>query len=116
MPWFWPAAWGADWPPSPNSGPNRPCPSAANSASSTSFSPTCANSGLFDVGLLTQYRPLSLIEHVGTGRTWDLDRKLGGLQILQPYLEQESGDWYQGTADAVYRNLAQMPSARWRTW
>jgi len=67
-----------------------------------------ANSGMFDVGLLTQYRPLSLIEHVGTGRTWDLDRKLGGLQILQPYLEQESGDWYQGTADAVYRNLAQI--------
>ena len=64
----------------------------------------CANSGLFDVGLLTQYRPMSLIEHVGTGRTWDLDRTLGGLQILQPYLQAESGDWYQGTADAVCRN------------
>jgi glucose-1-phosphate adenylyltransferase len=68
----------------------------------------CANSGLFDVGLLTQYRPMSLIEHVGTGRTWDLDRTLGGLQILQPYLEAESGDWYQGTADAVWRNLVQI--------
>lgn len=68
----------------------------------------CANSGLFDVGLLTQYRPMSLIEHVGTGRTWDLDRSLGGLQVLQPYLEAESGDWYQGTADAVYRNLLQV--------
>ncbi len=68
----------------------------------------CANSGLFDVGLLTQYRPMSLIEHVGTGRTWDLDRSVGGLQILQPYLEAESGDWYQGTADAVYRNLLQV--------
>ncbi len=68
----------------------------------------CANSGLFDVGLLTQYRPLSLIDHVGTGRVWDLDRSLGGLQILQPYLEAETGDWYQGTADAVYRNLMQV--------
>ncbi len=68
----------------------------------------CANSGFSDVGLLTQYRPMSLIEHVGTGRTWDLDRTLGGLQILQPYLEAESGDWYQGTADAVYRNLLQV--------
>ncbi len=68
----------------------------------------CANSGFFDVGLLTQYRPMSLIEHVGTGRTWDLDRSLGGLQVLQPYLEAESGDWYRGTADAVYRNLLQV--------
>ena len=67
-----------------------------------------ANSGLFDVGLLTQYRPLSLIEHVGTGSTWDLDRTLGGLQILQPHLEAESGEWYQGTADAVFRNLFQV--------
>jgi len=67
-----------------------------------------ANSGFFDAGLLTQYRPISLVEHAGTGRTWDLDRRLGGLQILQPYLEAESGDWYQGTADAVYRNLVQV--------
>jgi glucose-1-phosphate adenylyltransferase len=67
-----------------------------------------ANSGISDAGLLTQYRPISLVEHVGTGRTWDLDRTLGGLQILQPYLEAESGDWYQGTADAVYRNLIQV--------
>ncbi len=67
-----------------------------------------ANSGFFDVGLLTQYRPLSLIEHVGTGRTWDLDRTLSGLQILQPYLKAGTGDWYQGTADAVYQNLVQV--------
>jgi glucose-1-phosphate adenylyltransferase len=67
-----------------------------------------ANSGYFDAALLTQYRPLSLIEHVATGRTWDLDRSLGGLQILQPYLEAETGEWYRGTADAVYRNLLQI--------
>lgn len=68
----------------------------------------CTNSGLSDVGLLTQYRPLSLIEHVGTGRTWDLDRTVAGLQILQPYRIEESGDWYSGTADAVYRNIIQI--------
>jgi glucose-1-phosphate adenylyltransferase len=67
-----------------------------------------ANSGYFDAALLTQYRPLSLIEHVATGRTWDLDRSLGGLQILQPYLEADTGEWYRGTADAVYRNLLQI--------
>jgi glucose-1-phosphate adenylyltransferase len=55
-----------------------------------------------------KYRPLSLIEHVATGRTWDLDRSLGGLQILQPYLEADTGEWYRGTADAVYRNLLQI--------
>jgi glucose-1-phosphate adenylyltransferase len=68
----------------------------------------CTNSGLSDVGLLTQYRPQSLIEHVGTGRAWDLDRSLGGLHILQPSLEMEAGGWYQGTADAVSRNLFQI--------
>jgi glucose-1-phosphate adenylyltransferase len=67
-----------------------------------------ANSGFFDSALLTQYRPISLIEHVATGRTWDLDRSLGGLQILQPHLEAETGEWYRGTADAVYRNLLQI--------
>ena len=67
-----------------------------------------ANSGYFDAALLTQYRPISLIEHVATGRTWDLDRSLGGLQILQPYLQADKGEWYQGTADAVYHNLLQI--------
>jgi len=68
----------------------------------------CTNSGLSDVGMLTQYRPQSLMEHVGTGRSWDMDRSLGGLQVLQPMLEAGAGGWYQGTADAVSRNLFQV--------
>jgi len=67
----------------------------------------CVNSGIFDVGILTQYRPHSLNDHIRAGRPWDLDRELsGGVTLLQPY-ERERGalDWYQGTADAVYQNL-----------
>src|SRR5206468_6402527 len=46
----------------------------------------CVNSGIYDVGVLTQYRPTSLNQHVGTGRPWDLDRTRGGIQLLQPSL------------------------------
>jgi glucose-1-phosphate adenylyltransferase len=65
----------------------------------------CVNSGIFDVGVLTQYRPTSLHRHIGIGRPWDLDRTRGGVQLLQPSLGAVSGEWYQGTADAIYRNL-----------
>jgi len=68
----------------------------------------CTNSRLADVGLLTQYRPMSLIDHVGTGSAWDLDRSLGGLHVLQPTLDSDAGGWYRGTADAVTRNLVQI--------
>ncbi len=63
------------------------------------------NSGITTVGVLTQYRPRSLNNHIGTGRPWDLDRDGGGVFVLQPYLGRESSDWYRGTADAVYQNL-----------
>ena len=65
----------------------------------------CMNSGISHVGVLTQYRPRSLNDHIGTGRPWDLDRTGGGVFLLQPYLGRESSDWYRGTADAVYQNL-----------
>jgi glucose-1-phosphate adenylyltransferase len=67
----------------------------------------CVNSGIFDVGILTQYRPHSLNDHIRAGRPWDLDRELsGGVTLLQPYQrERGAPDWYRGTADAVYRNL-----------
>ncbi len=65
----------------------------------------CVNSGITTVGVLTQYRPRSLMDHIGTGRPWDLDRDGGGVFVLQPYLGRESSDWYRGTADAVYQNL-----------
>lgn len=67
----------------------------------------CVNSGIFDVMLLAQYRPHSLIEHIGVGRPWDLDRSLtGGVQIYQPYKDRHDSGWYQGTADAVFQNFS----------
>lgn len=65
----------------------------------------CVNSDIFNVAVLTQYRPHSLNQHLGNGRPWDLDRTRGGLRILQPYQGRSEGDWYRGTADAVYQNL-----------
>jgi glucose-1-phosphate adenylyltransferase len=72
----------------------------------------CVNSGIFDIGVLTQYRPTSLNRHIGTGRPWDLDRTRGGVQILQPALGSVESDWYQGTADAIYRNLIHLRRRR----
>lgn len=66
----------------------------------------CVNSNIFDVLILTQYRPHSLNDHIGRGRPWDLDRSFtGGVQILQPYKGRFDTDWYAGTADAVAQNL-----------
>src|SRR5215213_50455 len=66
----------------------------------------CVNSNIFDVIILTQYRPHSLNDHVGKGRPWDLDRSFtGGVQLLQPYKGSKDTDWYAGTADAVLQNL-----------
>lgn len=66
----------------------------------------CVNSGLFNVAVLTQYRPHSLNDHIGHGRPWDLDRERnGGIVILQPYLGRSGSGWYRGTADAIYHNL-----------
>lgn len=65
----------------------------------------CVNSGIYDVAVLTQYRPHSLNAHIGIGKPWDLDRQRGGVHLRQPYLGRAAGDWYQGTADAVYQNL-----------
>ena len=67
----------------------------------------CANSGITDVMMLTQYRPHSLNEHIGAGRPWDLDRSFsGGIQIYQPYRGRSVTDWYKGTADAIFQNLS----------
>ncbi len=65
----------------------------------------CVNSGIYDVGVLTQYLPRSLNEHIGIGRPWDLDRGRGGVRLLQPYQGRGHRDWYGGTADAVLQNL-----------
>ena len=66
----------------------------------------CVNSNIFDVLVLTQYRPHSLNDHIAKGRPWDLDRSFtGGVQLLQPYKGRYDTDWYAGTADAVAQNL-----------
>ena len=71
----------------------------------------CANSGLSDIAVLTQYRPHSLNEHIGTGRPWDLDRTRGGVRIWQPYRGRRDQDWYRGTSDALYQNRSFIASA-----
>jgi len=60
----------------------------------------CTNSGIYDIGILTQYLPLSLNEHIGSGKPWDLDRRDTRLSLMQPHKE-----WYKGTADALKQNL-----------
>ena len=66
----------------------------------------CTNSGIDTVGILTQYKPLELNDYVGSGKAWDLDRQDGGVHILPPYQSQQGGDWYKGTANAIYQNLS----------
>lgn len=65
----------------------------------------CSNSGIDTVGILTQYKPLELNDYVSSGKPWDLDRTNGGVHILPPYQGQKGGDWYRGTANAIYQNL-----------
>lgn len=66
----------------------------------------CSNSGIYDVALLTQYLPLSLNEHIGSGRPWDFDRRDSSITLLQPHESLKGQSWYQGTADAIRQNLA----------
>ena len=65
----------------------------------------CSNSGIDTVGVLTQYRPYTLNSHIGIGTPWDLDRNNGGVSILPPYMTEQGGDWYKGTANAIYQNM-----------
>ena len=65
----------------------------------------CSNSGIDTVGVLTQYRPRVLNSHIGMGSHWDLDRINGGVYILPPYMSEKEGHWYNGTANAIYKNI-----------
>lgn len=65
----------------------------------------CANSGINTVGVLTQYQPLELNDYIGNGKAWDLDRHYGGVHVLPPYQKNQGGDWYKGTANAIYQNI-----------
>ncbi|HLQ65678.1 MAG TPA: sugar phosphate nucleotidyltransferase [Candidatus Limnocylindrales bacterium] len=64
----------------------------------------CVHSGLYRIGVLTQYAPLSLHGHIGIGRAWDLDRRDGGIRLLPAYVRQRETNWYRGTADALVQN------------
>ncbi|MBZ9636674.1 glucose-1-phosphate adenylyltransferase [Clostridium sp. FP1] len=64
----------------------------------------CSNSNIDTVGVLTQYQPLALNAHIGIGAPWDLDRRNGGVSMLAPYQSEDGGNWYNGTADAIYQN------------
>lgn len=65
----------------------------------------CINSGIDTVGVLTQYQPLKLNNHIGIGKPWDMDRMDGGVTILSPFMKESSGEWYKGTANAISQNI-----------
>lgn len=65
----------------------------------------CVNSGIYTVGVLTQYQPLELNDYIGNGQPWDLDRQNGGVHVLSPYEAMGSKEWYKGTANAIYQNI-----------
>src|SRR3712207_4878367 len=64
----------------------------------------CLHSGLDDVWVLQQYEPHELSRQLANGRPWDLDRTRGGLRVLHPYVGDDETGWYEGNADALYRN------------
>ena len=66
----------------------------------------CINSGIDTVGVLTQYEPHMLNAYIGSGQTWDLDRLRGGVYVLPPYQKGKTSEWYKGTANAIYQNIA----------
>ncbi len=72
----------------------------------------CCHSGIERVGVLAQHAPASLNDHVGAGRTWDLDRRVRGVVILQPFQTRSHAGWYRGTADAITQNLNFLEEAR----
>lgn len=66
----------------------------------------CINSGIDTVGVLTQYQPMVLNEYIGNGQPWDLDKMHGGVHVLPPYQTAAGASWYEGTANAIYQNMA----------
>lgn len=65
----------------------------------------CTNSGIDTVGVLIQYKPQILNNYIGIGRAWDLDRNFGGISLLPPYMQENGGWWYKGTANSIYQNM-----------
>ena len=65
----------------------------------------CINSDIDTIGVLTQYQPFELNQYIGNGQPWDLDRLSGGAYVLPPYVKGKEGEWYKGTANAIYQNI-----------
>lgn len=63
------------------------------------------HSGIEKVGVLSQYKPFDLMEHIGGGESWDMTGRNRFVTILPPFKGLSTSDWYKGTADAVYQNL-----------
>ena len=70
----------------------------------------CANSGIKNIGVVTQYQPLELNEHIGKGAAWGLTSRSGGATILQPYSSSDGEKWFKGTANAIYQNISYIDS------
>ena len=68
----------------------------------------CVNSGIDTIGVLTQYQPLELNEYIGNGQPWRLNRSHCGVQVLPPYAKSKKSEWYKGTANAIYQNIAML--------
>ncbi|MCI1633521.1 MAG: glucose-1-phosphate adenylyltransferase [Liquorilactobacillus nagelii] len=65
----------------------------------------CVNSGIYNIGVITQYQPLTLNSHIGNGASWGLDHLDSGVTILQPYSNKEGSKFFEGTAHAIYQNI-----------
>jgi glucose-1-phosphate adenylyltransferase len=73
----------------------------------------CVNSGINAVAVIPQYNPRSLALHIGVGKPWDLDRVVGGITLLYPFVSTNGEmHWYKGTAEAVYHNLRFIEDSR----
>jgi len=66
----------------------------------------CMNSYVSHIGILTQYKPVSLIEHIGSGHSWGYVGRRRSITVLPPYTAENDSDWYKGTADAILQNLS----------
>ena len=70
-----------------------------------------ANSGIRDVWVVQQFHPVSLGEHLRSGRPWDLDRLDGGLLVLHPSQGTGRDGFHSGTADALWKQIGPLKQA-----
>ncbi|SDN41178.1 glucose-1-phosphate adenylyltransferase [Bacillus sp. OK048] len=70
----------------------------------------CKNSSIDTVGILTQYKQETLQTYIEDGGKWGLNRKIGGVAILQPNHNDNGKNSYKGTAHAVFENIQYIES------